>query len=47
VRTFSQLADDVEGGVYQAANAPPPTIRRPVRAVLRKAVQVVNTPYWT
>ena len=47
VRTFAQLAADVEAGTYQARTAEPPTFGNIVRPYLRKAVQVYNNRYWT
>lgn len=46
VRTFSQLAGMIEKGEYAAHAAAPPRLGRPVRAVVRKAVQAVNNIYW-
>ena len=46
VRTFSELAEEVRSGRYEACAAPPPRILRPIRALARKAVQAANGLYW-
>lgn len=45
-RTLQQLHEDVAAGRFQAREAPPPGLGRPVRALTRKAVQAVNRLYW-
>jgi peptidoglycan/xylan/chitin deacetylase (PgdA/CDA1 family) len=45
--TFGHLAEAVAAGQYQAREAAPCRLNRPVRAVVRKAVQAVNNVYWT
>ena len=47
VRTFSQLADDVAQGRYEANAVAPCRLNRPLRALTRKMVQFVNRAYWT
>lgn len=47
VRTFAQLAADVEAGAYEARTAEPPTFGHILRPYVRKAVQVYNGAYWT
>lgn len=44
-RTFSELAAMIQGG-YRPVSRPPCTMHRPFRALIRKAVQVFNHPYW-
>jgi hypothetical protein len=46
VRTFSDLAAAITRGEYEAKSDPPPQLSG-MRAVMRKAVQVYNAPYWT
>lgn len=46
VYTFSELADAVANGEYEAKEVPPGRLSGP-RAVIRKAVQVYNNFYWT
>jgi hypothetical protein len=45
-RTFSDLDEDLRAGRYAPRSAPPPLLDRPVRALLRKAVQAANRWYW-
>ncbi len=45
-RTFRQLAEGVDAGGYQAKAVPPCKLNDPVRAVVRKVVQAVNSLYW-
>ena len=45
-RTFTELGKIVQDGKYQAKAVEPCTIRRPLRAMLRKAVQGLNNFYW-
>jgi len=47
VRTFSQLADDVAQGRYEAKAIAPCRLNRPLQALTRKMVQFVNRSYWT
>jgi peptidoglycan/xylan/chitin deacetylase (PgdA/CDA1 family) len=47
VRTFAELDSAIRAGEYRPRAVPPPRLRRPFRALARKAVQVLNTPYWT
>ena len=47
VRTFSQLADDVAQGRYEAKAVAPCRLNRPFRALTRKMVQFANRLYWT
>jgi len=44
--TFSDLARAVDEGRYEARSAPPPRLSLG-RALVRKAVQAYNRPYWT
>ena len=46
-RTCSELSEAIESGSYEAMAVPPCKIDRPVRAVVRKAVQGWNNLYWT
>jgi hypothetical protein len=46
VRTFAQLAEAVAAGTYEPHAAPPPVVFGP-RAIVRKAIQLYNRPYWT
>ncbi len=46
-RTFLQLNEAVFTGDYDAKEAEPCTIRRPLRALMRRAIQFVNNFYWT
>lgn len=46
-RTFRQLADAVAKGEFQAKAVPPCRLGNPLRTIVRKAVQVYNSPYWT
>jgi len=46
VRTFRQLAEQIDVGQYAPVEVRPPVIRRPVRAALRKAAQAINRIYW-
>ena len=46
VWTFTDLAAAVARGEHEAKSAPPPRLSG-LRAVVRKAVQVWNSPYWT
>ena len=43
--TFAQLADALDAGDYEARAVPPCSLKRPLRAVVRKAVQAVNRFY--
>jgi hypothetical protein len=45
--TFCHLAKSVQAGEYTAKAIAPCRIDRPVRAVVRKAVQAWNNLYWT
>lgn len=45
-RTISQLAESVAAGEFEPKAVPPPRLGRPVRALVRKAVQGVNRLYW-
>ncbi|MGD8386649.1 MAG: polysaccharide deacetylase family protein [Desulfobacteraceae bacterium] len=45
-RTFSELGQMVRHNGYEPRAVPPCTIRRPLRALVRKAVQGVNHAYW-
>lgn len=47
VHTFGGLSRSVAQGEYQAQAVPPCRLSSPVRAVVRKLVQVYNHPYWT
>jgi len=47
VRTFSQLADDVAQGRYEANAVPPCRLNDALTALTRKTVQFVNRFYWT
>jgi hypothetical protein len=47
VRTLGELAAAVEAGQYEAKAVAPCKLDRPVRAVVRKAVQAWNNLYWT
>lgn len=44
--TFTQLADAVAEGKYDARTVPPCRLNRPLRAVTRKLVQAANRAYW-
>ncbi len=46
VQTFDQLARALRDGTYEARELTPCRLAHP-RALLRKAVQAWNTPYWT
>jgi peptidoglycan/xylan/chitin deacetylase (PgdA/CDA1 family) len=46
VRTVGHLARQWQAGQFTPRSAPPPRINRPARAVVRKAVQAVNSLYW-
>lgn len=46
VRTFSQLAEDLKPGRYEAKAVTPLTLNRPLRALTRKVLQAVNDLYW-
>lgn len=46
-RTFAQLAEAIGQNGYTARAVPPCVLRRPLRAVVRKAIQAWNHPYWT
>jgi len=45
-RTFRQLAEQIDHGQYTAVEVAPCHIRRPLRAAVRKAAQVVNRIHW-
>jgi len=47
VRTCRELAAAVEAGSYEARAVPPCRLDRPLRAIVRKAVQGWNNLYWT
>ena len=44
--TFAQLAEALDADGYEARAVPPCKLRRPLRALTRKAVQAVNRFYW-
>lgn len=45
-RTFSELARKVKDEGYRPKSAAPCTLRRPLRALTRRAVQLCNKAYW-
>ncbi len=45
-RTFSGLGKMIREGEYEAKSVEPCTIRKPLRAMIRKAVQGLNNFYW-
>jgi hypothetical protein len=46
-RTFNELAEDVAAGRYEPKAVAPHSRRRPLRALVRKSVQLYNQPYCT
>jgi hypothetical protein len=45
-RTFLELSELIQGGRYEPRFAFPCKIRKPLRPLVRKAVQVMNNFYW-
>ncbi|MFP4104501.1 MAG: polysaccharide deacetylase [Phycisphaerae bacterium] len=45
-RTFSDIAGEVDQGIFHAREVPPAAVVKPIQAVTRKAVQGVNRWYW-
>lgn len=46
-RTFSEVAEAVVQGRYEAKAVPPCVLRRPIRSLARKGVQAWNSFHWT
>jgi hypothetical protein len=46
-RTFDDLGDALAQGGYAARAVPPVTLKRPMRALVRKSMQLFNNVYWT